>query len=107
MDKKISIFYTLCGSSKKDARSLAKKLLKFDQALCVNIINNVESLYLENKKVKSAKEIILIIKSMSSQKKIFKFIKEHHNYDIPFITKIKNESVNEDYLIWAKSLNNK
>ena len=102
MNKKISIFYTICGP-RKDAKSLAKKLIETNKAVCVNLIKNVESFYMENKKIKKADELVLIIKTLNSKKEIFTFIKKNHSYKIPFITKMKNEDVNIDYLMWAKS----
>ena len=102
MSKKISIFYTVCGS-KKNAENLATKLIKSNKAVCVNLIKNVESFYMERKKVKKAEELILIIKTMNSKKDISEFIKKNHSYKIPFITKINNKGVNQDYLNWANS----
>ena len=102
MSKKISIFYTVCGS-KKNAENLAKKLIKSNKAICVNLIKNVESFYMERKKVKKAEELILIIKTMNSKKDISEFIKKNHSYKIPFITKINTKGVNQDYLNWANS----
>ena len=102
MSKKISIFYTVCGS-RKNAENLATKLIKSNKAICVNLIKNVESFYMERKKVKKAEELILIIKTMNSKKDISEFIKKNHSYKIPFITKINNKGVNQDYLNWANS----
>ena len=102
MSKKISIFYTVCGS-KKNAENLATKLIKSNKAICVNLIKNVESFYMERKKVKKAEELILIIKTMNSKKDISEFIKKNHSYKIPFITKINTKGVNQDYLNWANS----
>ena len=102
MNKKISMFYTICGS-KKSAEMLAIKLIKSDKAICINIIKNVESFYMERKKVKKARELILLIKTMNSKKDISEFIKKNHSYKIPFITKINNKGVNRDYLNWANS----
>ena len=102
MSKKISIFYTVCGP-KKDAEILAIKLIKSNKAICVNLIKNVESFYMERKKIKKAKELILLIKTMNSKKDISEFIKKNHSYKIPFITKINNKGVNQDYLNWANS----
>ena len=102
MSKKISIYYTVCGP-KKNAKSLAMKLIKSKKAICVNLIKNVESFYMEKNKIKKSNELILIIKTMNSKKDIYKFIKKYHSYKIPFITKIENKDVNGDYLFWAKS----
>lgn len=98
--KKINIYYTLCGS-KKEAQNLAKSLLEKNLAVCVNLINNVESFYLESNRVKSTNEIGLIIKSITNDKKIFSFIEKNHPYSIPFIVKFDSNHINEKYLKWA------
>ena len=75
MSKKISIFYTVCGP-KKDAEILAIKLIKSNKAICVNLIKNVASFYMQKKRVKKTSELILIIKTMNSKKDISVFIKK-------------------------------
>ncbi len=88
----------------KEARAFSKKILQKKEIVCVNIIKSVESYYKEDGKIISNKEIILIIKTSLKKIEIEKIIKKYHPYKIPFITKLKNDSVNSDYLDWAKKL---
>ena len=46
----IKLYYTTCGKI-VDARKLAKKLLESKSAVCVNIIGDIESHFLDKKKV--------------------------------------------------------
>ena len=95
----LNIFYTTC-SDIKFARKLSNKLLSDRMANCVNIIKNVESFFLDNSKINSVKEIVLIIKTTKNHKNIEMYLDSIHPYDIPFIGKITVESVNKKYLEW-------
>ena len=98
--KTIKLFYTTCGSF-KDGKVLAKKLVSNKEAVCVNIIKNVESFFIEEKKYASSREVILIIKTNLERQKIKKIIKFIHPYKIPFLAEIKIGEVNKKYLDWA------
>ena len=62
MNKKFRIFYSTCGNT-NDAKAIANYLLKNNKALCVNLIKNIDSFYLENKKIQNQKEVVVIIKT--------------------------------------------
>ena len=103
MTNMINIFYTTCGNI-EDARKLTNIIVSEKEIICVNIIKNVESFYKEDGKIISSKEIILIVKTSLKKKCFEKLLKNHHPYDIPFITRLKNDSVNNAYLEWAKKI---
>ncbi len=100
MRKKINIFYTTCGNI-IDSKKLARTLLSGNKAFCINILKNVESLYLDKGRIKSSSETILIIKTTMNKSHIENFIKNQHPYEIPFITQIVIKDVNDEYLNWA------
>ena len=99
MEKKFRIFYTT-SQNIIDAEEIANHLLKSSKAICVNIFENVKSLYLEDKKIKSQKEAVLFIKTLKKKNEIEGFIKEIHKYDTPIIVEIKTGEPNQDYLNW-------
>ena len=103
MKKKIKLFYTTCGTI-KDGQMLAKKLLSNKEAVCVNLIKNVESFFIEEKKYASSKEVIVIIKTNLESQKIKKIIEFIHPYEIPFLAEIKIGPVNKKYLNWATKI---
>ncbi len=98
---RINIFYTTC-SNIKESKKLAKSLLSTEKIICVNIIKNVESFYKDDGNLKKTLESILIIKTLLGKNRIENLIKKIHPYDIPFITQLKNDSVNIEYLQWVR-----
>lgn len=99
--KKMHLIYTVCGS-KKDAKKLGKLLIIKKKAVCINIIDDVLSIYEENKNIIESKETVLVIKTLLKSKEIFKFINENHKYETPFVAHIKIKKTNSSYINWAK-----
>ena len=97
---RINIFYTTCANI-KESKKVAKLLLSNKKIICINIIKNVESFYKDDGNLKKSEESILIIKTLLNKNKIEDLLKRIHPYDIPFITQLKNESVNIEYLKWV------
>ena len=86
----------------KSAKKISKTLLKKRKAVCINIINDIRSFYLEDNKIKSTNEVALLIKTISNPKSVISFIKIIHDYDVPFITILNSKDTNKKYLDWAK-----
>ena len=99
MNKKFRIFYSTCGST-KDAKDIVNFLLENNKALCVNVIKNIDSFYLDKKKVQNQKEVIVIIKTCCTRSQIEKSLKKIHQYDTPLIVELKSGLPNKDYLQW-------
>ena len=99
MKKKFRIFYSTCGNL-KDAKAIVHYLLKNNKALCVNLIRNIDSFYLENKKIQNQKEVVLIIKTCCTSIQIQRSLKKIHRYDTPIIVELKTGLPNKDYLKW-------
>ncbi|MBF92127.1 MAG: hypothetical protein CMP34_04910 [Rickettsiales bacterium] len=101
MNEKLKFFYTTCQNL-TEARKLSEVLVKKKIAVCINIIKNIESLYLEKGKIHRSLEVGLIIKTFENKKRIEKSINYYHSYEIPFIAEIKIGDVGKKYLDWAK-----
>ena len=86
----------------KSAKKISKTLLKKRKAICINIINDIRSFYLEDNKIKSTNEVALLIKTISDPKSVISFIKIIHDYDVPFITVLDSNNTNKEYLNWTK-----
>ena len=68
--------------------------------MCINLIKNVNSFYLDDNSVNFANEIIMIIKTKLKKNEIERYINKIHNYEIPLIVEIKSGLPNLDYANW-------
>lgn len=100
MTDKIVVLVT-CESA-KGARRIARALVEKRLAACVNILGvPVHSIYRWKRKVESAREFLLVIKS--SRKRFAALesgIKNLHSYDVPEIIALSIERGSRDYLTW-------
>lgn len=95
----IVIFIT--ASNKKEAKQIAKQLIKRKLAACVNITDRIESLFHWQGKIDQAKEILLIIKSRKEKlAKIIKTVKSLHSYEVPEIIALPVIGGYKPYLNW-------
>lgn len=95
----IIIFVTT--SDKKEARRIASAVIKNRLAACVNIADNIESLFWWQGKVDKAKEALLIIKSKKEKlAKIIKCVKSLHSYEVPEIIALPVVNGYKPYLEW-------
>ena len=99
MKKRFKVYYSTT-SNLKEGKKIALKLLNQKKAICVNIVKDVNSFYLDEKKTVNQTEVILIIKTFHTQKKLEVFFKKEHNYSTPLIVEIKTGTPNKKYLDW-------
>jgi len=93
------IFVT--AANKKEAEKIASALIKEKLAACVNIIENVNSLFWWQGKVDNAKEALLVIKSRNTlMSKLIKKVKSLHSYEVPEIIALPIVSGDKKYLKW-------
>ena len=84
----------------KEAKSIARELVKIRLAACVNILP-FRSIYKWKRKIEEQKERILLVKTKTSLfKQIEKVVKELCSYDTPCILMNKIEKGNKEYLKW-------
>ncbi len=94
---KACMIQTTC-SSNKEAKKIAKILIKKNLAACIQI-TKVTSIYQWENNLCVDKERLLFIKTKKENfKKIERKIKENHSYDLPEIIEIKITKASKDYL---------
>ena len=76
-------------------------MVKNKVAVCTNIFESLTSIYIDEGKVNTVKEVGVIIKSLSTKKSLEKILERSHSYEIPFIGELKVDRVNEKYFKWA------
>ena len=88
-------------SNRKEAQKIARALISEKLAACVNIIENIQSLFWWKAKVDLARESLLIVKSRKLKlAKIIRLVKSLHSYQVPEIIALPILAGNKDYLRW-------
>lgn len=85
MFKNLRLIY-ITTSDKKEAREIGCKLVEERLAACINIIDNMESIYWWEGKLEESNECVLIAKTHYSKvKKLTKRVVELHSYECPCV----------------------
>ena len=99
---KLNLVY-ITTKDKDEARRIGKELVKTRLAACVNIIDNMNSMYWWEGKIQDDQEVILIAKTRQSLvKKLIKKVKSIHSYSTPCIISLPILDGNSDYLDWLE-----
>ena len=89
--------------SHKTMKLIANTLLNKKLAACVNMIPRMRSKYVVDGRITESREVILLIKTTEKlENKVYKTIKDLHNYEIPEISTIQTSKVDKDYENWLK-----
>ena len=81
---------------------ISKKLISNKLAACVNIISNCYSYFFWEGNMQKNKEYLAFIKTIkNNEKKVYKIIKNYHNYDVPEILTIDVDNIDYPYMEWA------
>ena len=92
--------YITCKDNKQ-AKSIARALLKKRLIACANLIP-ISSLYWWKNKIQDHKEVAILAKSLSSKfEKIRKQVRAMHSYELPLIEKISTKA-NKNLENWVK-----
>ena len=98
--KGIKFFYITC-SKKKEAHNIAAFLVKRKLVACANIINSIDSIFLWGGKVKKAKEVLVVGKTMNKNvQKIINSVKKLHSHEVPCVIFFDIKNGNTDFLKW-------
>ncbi len=89
--------------SHKTMKLIANTLLNKKLAACVNMIPRMRSKYVVDGRITESREVILLVKTTKKlENKVYKTIKELHNYEIPEISTIQASNVDKDYEKWLE-----
>ena len=101
----MSAFRVVLVTVPKDkAEELSQKIVVSGLAACINIVDNIKSVYKWKGELKSETESLLIIKTANKKvENLIKSVKKDHPYEIPEIISMTISEGNPDYLNWIDS----
>ena len=98
------IFAYITTKNKTEAKKIAKVLLKEKLCACVNIFDNMNSMYWWKNKIEEANETVLIAKTTKNKfSQLSARVKQLHSYDCPCILQIPITDGNREYISWLQS----
>jgi len=96
----VNLIYITAGSV-EEARTIGNKLVSDKLAACVNIIDNVRSMYWWEGEVQDDKEVILIAKTRESLvPELVEKVRSIHSYSCPCIVSLPILDGNRAFLDW-------
>ena len=99
----IMVFIT--AKDMEEAKSLSDGLIGSNLAACVNIVDNVTSIFKWEGKVAKNSEVLCIAKSRSELfPEIEKKVKAIHSYEMPEILAIPVAAGSKDYMEWVENM---
>jgi periplasmic divalent cation tolerance protein len=88
-----------------EGKKIARNLVETKLAACVNIVQNIFSIYTWKNKIEEENEHLLIVKSTENHvDSIIKRVKELHSYENPECVALKIEKGSKMYLDWISEV---
>ena len=101
--EKLCWVYMTAGSF-KEAKRIGQILVSQNLAACVNLLENMTSIYNWEDKMEESQEVIMIAKTRKTLvPKLIEKVNSLHNYDCPCILQLPIQGGNPDFLSWIKS----
>lgn len=92
----------ITAGSKDEAKRIGKALINARLAACVNIIENMTSMYMWDGKLQDANETILIAKTTKERVSgLIEKVNALHSYDCPCIVSLPVSDGNPAFLKWV------
>lgn len=85
----------------ENAEELSERIVESKLAACINVIDNIKSIYRWEGAIKKDAEALLIVKTATKKvENLIKFVRENHSYEIPEVISVTIAEGNPDYLDW-------
>jgi periplasmic divalent cation tolerance protein len=97
----ITFIYITAGSL-DEAKAIGKALVSDRLAACVNIIDNMNSMYWWEGEIQDDREVVIIAKTKAERvSDVVEKVRSIHSYDCPCIVSLPVLGGNKDFLDWV------
>jgi len=97
-------FIYMTAGSKAEAQKIGSALVESRLAACVNILDNMQSIYRWEEKIQQDAEVVLIAKTTDNLvAALIERIKSLHSYDCPCIVSLPISSGYPPFLDWIQA----
>ncbi len=97
-------FIYMTAGSKAEAQKIGSTLVESQLAACVNILDNMQSIYRWEGKLQQDSEVVLIAKTTDSLvAQLIEKVKSLHSYDCPCIVSLPISDGYPPFLEWIQS----
>ncbi len=91
-------------SSVDEAKRIGRTLVEEHHAACVNILPQMQSIYLWQDQIEESSEAVLLVKTTAVHAAAtMSRMKELHSYDCPALLCLDIEAGDDDYLAWLRT----
>ena len=100
--EKFCLVYMTAGST-EEAKEIGQILVKNNLAACVNLFENMISIYKWGDKLEEGKEVVMIAKTRKSiMSRLIETVKNHHSYACPCILELPIQGGDPEFLSWIE-----
>ena len=101
--EKLCWVYMTVGSF-EEAKSIGQILVGQNLVACVNLLENMTSIYNWEDKIEESQEVIMIAKTRKTlMPKLVEKVNSLHSYDCPCILELPIQGGNPEFLSWIES----
>ena len=101
--EKLCWVYITVGSL-EEAKGIGQILVRQNLVACVNLLENMTSIYNWEDKMEESQEVIMIAKTRKTlMPKLIEKVNSLHSYDCPCILELPIQGGNLNFLSWIKS----
>ena len=87
--------------SLEDAKKIGKTLVEQNLVACVNLLENMISIYKWEEQLKEDQEVVIIAKTRKKlMPKLMDTVNSHHSYDGACILELRIQGGNQEFLNW-------
>ena len=101
--EKLCLAYITAGSI-EEAKNISRELIEEKLTACINLLENMTSIYNWEDKLEEGQEVVMIAKTRKTlMPKLIETVYRLHSYDCPCILELPIQGGNPEFLSWIKT----